>query len=123
VAEELLADTKTTYILDSFHALGYAAEAMRELFPGERERKMGLEHMKTQSLKGNVGTFIEGLTPYRHKSEAITRCIDYCKASTERMRYDGYRVRGLQTGSDQIESAAQNACLQPLQEVRGCRPR
>ncbi len=108
VATELLAGKTTTFILDLFYALEYAAEAMKALYQGEPQQKHGLEKLKRQLLNGDVATVIAELEPDRKKGAAIGRCIDYYTVNKERRRDNDYRARGMQIGSGQIESDCKN---------------
>ena len=105
VCEEVFAGTGTTFILDQFHALEYAAAAVRALAPDRGERKARMERIKAQLNGGRVDLAVAGLKPHRHRDEAVEACVRYMEANKDRMRYDVYRKRGLPVGSGVVESA------------------
>ncbi len=105
VADELLAGMRKTCILDVFHALEYASEALKVLVGCEFARKARLAGIKAQLLDGKVGRVMADLRPHRGRGKAVAKCIDYFDSNKGRMRYDEYRARGMQIGSGQIESS------------------
>ena len=105
VCAEILPGRKTTFILDLYHALEYAAAAVQAAAPDEGERKAWMGWIRKQLDAGRVDRAIAALKPHRDRSEAVAACIRYYEANRDRMRYDLYRKRGLPVGSGVVESA------------------
>ena len=120
VCEEAFAGMKTTFILDQFHALEYAAAAVRALAAGRGERKARMERIKAQLNGGRVDLVIAGLKPHRDRDEAVEACVRYMEANKDRMRYDIYRKRGLPVGSGVVESACKRIVGSRFKRA-GCR--
>ena len=112
VCGELLAGQKVTFILDFWHAVEYAAAALRALCPDGAERKKMLDAVKAELKAGRVDAVIDALEPHRNRDEAVAKCVDYFAANRERMQYGRYRRQGMQIGSGVVESACrrQSAC-------------
>ena len=105
VCGELLAGQKVTFILDFWHAVEYAAAALRALCPDGAERKKMLDAVKAELKAGRVDAVIDALEPHRNRDEAVAKCVDYFAANRERMQYGRYRRQGMQIGSGVVESA------------------
>ena len=103
--EETLAGPEMTFILDLFHALEYAAAAVRDVTPDEGERTACMDWIREQLNAGQVTQVIAILEPHRRRSEAVAACIRTYKANAGRMQCDLYRTRGLPVGSGVVESA------------------
>ena len=105
VCAEILPGRKTTFILDLYHALEYAAAAVQDAAPDEGERKAWMDWIRKQLDAGRVDRAVAALKRCRDRSEAVAACIRYYKANRDRMRCDLYRKRGLPVGSGFVESA------------------
>ena len=70
VCEETLAGPEMTFILDLFHALEYAAAAVRDVTPDEGERAACMDWIREQLNAGQVAQVIAVLEPHRRRSEA-----------------------------------------------------
>ena len=120
VCEEIFPGPNVTYILDQFHALEYAAAAVKALAPDKGGRKARMEEIKQQLDDGQVACVIAGLKPHRDRDEAVAACIDYFEANKSRMRYDLCRERGLPVGSGVVESACKQIVGSRFKRA-GCR--
>jgi len=94
-------------IVDYFHVserLSEVADAQTEW--SEEERKAWLRRQKDQLKLGNVET-IEGALRllYKHKKNELKSQMDYWERNRERLRYGGWRARGIPIGSGAVESA------------------
>ena len=105
VSEEILPAGKTTFILDLYHALKYAAAAVQDVTPDEGRRAAWMERIRKQLDAGRVDLAVADLKPYRDRSEAVADCIRTYEANRDRMRYDLCRKRGLPVGAGFVESA------------------
>ncbi len=105
VADELLAGMRKTCILDVFHALECASEALKVLVRCVFARKARLAGIKAQLLDGKVGRVMADLRPHRGRGKAVAKCIDQFDSNKGRMRHDECRARGMQIGSGQIEGS------------------
>ena len=99
VCEEILPGRKTTFVLDLYHALEYAAAAVQDAAPDEGKRAAWMERIRKQLDAGRVDRAVAALKPHRDRSEAVADCIRTCEANRDRMRYDLCRKRGLPVGS------------------------
>ena len=104
VCEEILPGRKTTFVLDLYHALEYASDAVQAAAPDEGERKAWMDWIRKQLDAGRVDLAVAALKPYRDRFEAAAVCIRYYEANRDRMRYDLYRKRALPVGSGIVES-------------------
>ena len=120
VCEEVFAGTGTTFILDQFHALEYAAAAVRALAPDKAGRKARMERIKAQLNSGRVDLVIAGLKPHRDRDEAVEACVRCMEANKGRMRCDACRKRRLPVGSGVVESACKRIVGSRFKRA-GCR--
>ena len=102
--EELFGGRKVTFVLDFFHALEYAGNAVKAMFPEGAERDRRLEGIRADLEAGRVAGVIRELEPFSGRHEAVEACCRYYRNNMERMRYDRYRDRGMQIGSGVVES-------------------
>ena len=118
--EEILAGPDMTFILDLFHALEKAADAVQDLTADEGERTACLDWIRERLNAGQVAQVIAALEPHRHRSEAVAAFIRYCETNADRMRCDLYRARGLPVGSGVVESACKHIVGNRFKKA-GCR--
>ena len=102
--EELFGGRKVTFVLDFFHAIEYAGNAVKAMFPEGAERDRRLEGIRADLEAGRVAGVIRELEPFSGRHEAVEACCRYYRNNVERMRYDRYRDRGMQIGSGVVES-------------------
>ena len=105
VCEETLPGRKMTFVLDLYHALEHASDAVKAAVPDEGEREAWMERIRKQLDAGQVDRVIADLKPHRDRHEAVATCIRYYETNRDRMHYDLYRARGLPVGSGIVESA------------------
>ena len=108
--EEILAGPDMTFILDLFHALEKAADAVRDVTPDESERTACMDWIREQLNAGQVAQVIAILEPHRRRLET----------NADRMRCDLYRARGLPVGSGVVESACEHIVGNRFKKA-GCR--
>ena len=99
--DELFGGRKVIYVLDLFHSLEHASDAVKAIVP-ERDRR--LEGIKADIEAGRVAKVIRELEPFSGRHEEVEACCRYFRKNIERMRYDGYRDQGMQVGSGAGES-------------------
>ena len=109
--EELFGGRKATFVLDIFHALEYAAGAVKAILPDRAERDRRLKEARADIEAGRIARAVREPEPFsgRHREvEARCRCF---RNSIERMRCDGYRSQGMQVGSGVVESGCRQSGL------------
>jgi len=104
VADGLPAGMGKTYVLDVFHALGYASAAIKALVRCDDAQRARLAEARARLLDGKVGRVIAEPRPHRHRNRDVAKRIDRFGANRERMRHDECRARGMRIGSGQIGS-------------------
>ena len=104
VCEEILPGRKTTFILDLYHALEYASDAVQAVTPDKGKQAAWMDWIRKQLDAGRAERVVAALKRHR-RLEAVAACIRYYEANMDRMRYDLYRRRGLPVGSGIVESA------------------
>ena len=104
VCEEILPGRKTTFILDLYHALEYASDAVQAVTPDKGKQAAWMDWIRKQLDAGRAERVVAALKRHR-RLEAVAACIRYCEANMDRMRYDPCRRRGLPVGSGVVESA------------------
>ena len=102
--EEIFGCRKVTFVLDMFHALEYAADAVRAIHPAGAERDRRFEGIKADIMAGRAARVVRELEPFSARHGEVAACCRYFRGNMERMRYDEYRARGIQVGSGVVES-------------------
>ena len=102
--EELFGGGKVTFVLDIFHALEYAGDAVKAIFPDKAEQDRRLEGIKADLEAGRVAKVIRDLEPFSGRYKQVEACCRYYRNNIERMRYNLYRDQGMQIGSGVVES-------------------
>ena len=101
---ELFGGGKVTFVLDIFHALEYASDAVKAIFPDKAERDRRFERIKADLEAGRAAKVIRELEPFSGRYKEVEACCRYYRNNIERMRYDRYRDQGMQIGSGVVES-------------------
>ncbi len=104
VCQEMLPGPRITYVLDLWHALDYAGDALKVLVADQGERKRRIEEIRDELKAGRVHEVIAWLEPFRDRGKDVAACIDYYRNNQDRMQYDQYIRRGMQVGSGVVES-------------------
>ena len=102
--EELFGGGKVTFVPDMFHALEYASDAVKAIFPDKAERDRRLEGIKADLEAGRAAKVVRELEPFNGGYKHVEACCRYYRNNIERMRYNQYRNQGMQTGSGVVES-------------------
>lgn len=102
--DEIFGGRKATFVLDMFHALEYASDAVKAIFPDKAERDRRFEEIKADIKAGRASKVIRDLDPFSSRHKEVAACCRYFRNNIERMRYDEYRGRGMQIGSGVVES-------------------
>ena len=102
--EELFGGRKVTFVLDMFHALEYASDAVKAMFSDTAVRDRRCAGIKADLEAGRVAKVIRELEPFSSRYKEVEACCRYYRNNIERMRYDRYRDRGMQVGSGVVES-------------------
>ncbi len=92
-SEELFGGGKVTFVLDMFHAIEYAGDAAKAIFPD----KADLDARRAAKV-------IRDLEPFSGRCKQVEACCRYYRNNIERMRYSQYRDQGMQIGSGVVES-------------------
>ena len=106
--DELFGGRKVTFVLDMFHALEYASDAVKAMVPDTAERDRRFAGIKADLEAGRAAKVIRELERFSGRSKEVKACCRYYRNNIERMRYDRYRNQGIQIGSGVVE--------------RGCKP-
>ena len=102
--EEIFGCRKVTFVLDMFHALEYAADAVRAIHPAGAERERRFAEVRADIMAGRAARVVRELEPFSARHGEVAACCRYFRGNMERMRYDEYRARGIQVGSGVVES-------------------
>ncbi len=102
--DELFGGRKVTCVLDLFHVLEYASDAVKAILPDKTERDRRFKDVKADIEAGRVAKVIRELEPFSGRHEEVKACCRYFRNNIERMRYDEYRDQGMQVGSGVVES-------------------
>jgi len=102
--EELFGGGKVTFVLDMFHALEYASDAVKAIFPDKAERDRRFEGIKADLEAGRAAKVIRELEPFSGRYKQVEACCRYYRNNIERMRCNQYGDRGMQIGSGVVES-------------------
>ena len=102
--EELFGGGKVTFVLDIFHALEYASDAVKAMFPDKAERDRRFKGIKADLEAGRAAKVIRELEPFSGRYKEVEACCRYYRNNIERMRYDQFRDHGMQIGSGVVES-------------------
>lgn len=119
VCAELFPGPRTVHILDLWHAMDYAAAAVKALRSDPAERRALREWIRSELKAGRADSVIAFLKPRRGKAEAVDDCVRYFESNRDRMRYDAYRARGMQIGSGVVESACRHVVGQRMKRSGG----
>ena len=99
--DELFGGRKVACVLDVFHALEHASDAVKAIVP-QRDRR--LEGIKADIEAGRIARVVRELEPFGGRHGEVAACCRHFRNNLERMRYDGYRDQGMQVGSGVVES-------------------
>ncbi len=102
--DEIFGGRKVTFVLDMFHALEYAADAVRAILPAGAERDRRFGEVRADTGAGRVARAVRELEPFSARHGEVAACCRYFRGNMERMRYDEYRARGIQVGSGVVEA-------------------
>ena len=102
--EEIFGCRKVTFVLDMFHALEYAADAVRAIHPAGAERDRRFAEVRADIMAGRAARVARELEPFSARYGEVAACVRYFRGNLERMRYDEYRARGIQVGSGVVEA-------------------
>ena len=112
--EELFGGRKAAFVLDMFHALECAGDAVKAMFPDKAERDRRFAGIKADLEAGRVAKVIRELEPFSGRHKEVEACCRCHRNNIERMRCDRYRDRGMQVGSGVVESRRGRANLDSL---------
>ena len=101
---EVFGGWKVTFVLDMFHALEYASDAVKAIFPDKAERDRRFAGIKADLEAGRAAKVIRELEPFSGRYKEAAACCRCDRNNIERMRYDQYREQGMQIGSGVVES-------------------
>ena len=87
-----------------FHALEYAADAVRAILPAGAERDRRFAEVRADTGAGRAARAVRELEPFSARHGEVAACCRYFRGNMERMRYDEYRARGMQVGSGVVEA-------------------
>ncbi len=102
--EEIFGGRKVTFVLDVYHCLEYASDAVKAILPDKAERDRRFEEIKADIEAGRAAKVVRELEPFSGRHEEVAACCRYFRNNIERMRYDECRDRGMQVGSGVVES-------------------
>ena len=102
--EELFGGGGVTYVLDAFHALEYASDAVKAIHPEGPERDRRFAEVRADIEAGRAAKVVRELGPSSGRHTEVEACCRHFRNSIERMRYDSYRERGIQIGSGVVEA-------------------
>ncbi len=102
--EEIFGGRKATFVLDIFHALEYAADAVKAILPDRAERDRRFEEVKADIEAGRAARAVRELEPFSGRHKEVEACCRCFRNNIERMRCDEYRSQGMQVGSGVVES-------------------
>jgi len=100
----ILGGRKVTFVLDMFHALECAADAVRAIHPAGAERDRRFAEVRADIKAGRAGKAVRESEPFSARYGEVAACCRHFRGNMERMRYDGFRERGIQVGSGVVES-------------------
>ena len=101
--DEVLGGGKVTFVLDQFHALEYASDAVKAILPEGTERDRRFAEVKADIEAGRADRVVRELEPFSGRHKAVEDCCRYFCKNIERMRYDRCRNLGMQVGSGVVE--------------------
>ncbi len=101
--DEVLGGGKVTFVLDQFHALEYASDAVKAILPEGPERDRRFAKVKADIEAGRADRVVRELEPFSGRHKAVEDCCRYFCKNIERMRYDRCRDLGMQVGSGVVE--------------------
>ncbi len=104
VCQEMLPGPRAAHVLDLWHALDYAGDALKVLVADQGERKRRIEEIRDELKAGRVHEVIAWLEPFRDRGKDVAACIDYYRNNQDRMHEGQYIRRGMQVGSGVVES-------------------
>ncbi|MCY4463459.1 MAG: hypothetical protein OXC26_24145, partial [Albidovulum sp.] len=102
--EELFGGGKVTFVLDIFHVLEYAGDAVKAIFPDKAEQDRRLDGIKADFEAGRAAKVIRELEPFSGRCKQVEAYYRYYQNNIERMRYNQCRDQGIQIGSGVVES-------------------
>ncbi|MCY3672297.1 MAG: ISKra4 family transposase [Alphaproteobacteria bacterium] len=102
--DELFGGGKVTFVLDLWHALEYASDAVKAILPEGAERDRRFAEVKADIEAGRAGKVVRELQPFSGRHKDVEDCCRYFQNNIERMRYDRCRDRGMQVGSGVVEA-------------------
>ena len=86
--EELFGGGKVTFVLDIFHALEYASDAVKAMFPDKAERDRRFKGIKADLEAGRAAKVIRELEPFSGRYKEVEAC---CRYYREQHRTDALR--------------------------------
>ena len=86
-----------------FHALEYAADAVRAIHPAGAERERRFAEVRADIMAGRAARVARELEPFSARYGEVAACVRYFRGNLERI-YDEYRARGIQVGSGVVEA-------------------
>ena len=84
--DELFGGRKVTFVLDMFHALEYASDAVKAMVPDTAERDRRFAGIKADFEAGRAAKVIRELEPFSGRSKEVKACCRYYRNNIERMR-------------------------------------
>ena len=103
-SDEIFGGGKVTFVLDMFHSLEYASDAVKAILPEGAERDRRFAEVKADIEAGRADKVVRELQPFSGRHKDVEDCCRYFQNNIERMQYDRYRDRGMQVGSGVVEA-------------------
>ena len=86
-----------------FHALEHASDAVKAILQPGAERDRRFAEVRADVRAGRAAKVVRELAPFRDWHREVEACCRHFGRNPGRMRYDGFRQRGVQVGSGVLE--------------------
>lgn len=101
--------SKSTHILDYYHAIEHLGEFAKLHFQNHTTRKNWVKSQEKELLEGSVLNVLENISKLRKLSANVkqeqAKLVAYYQKNLDRMNYKVYRNQGLMIGSGPMEAA------------------
>ncbi len=104
---------RVTFVLDMWHSLEYASDAVKAILPAGAERDRRFAEVKADVRAGRAAKVVRELAPFRDRHGEVEACCRHFGRNPGRMRYGGFRERGVQVGSGVVEGGCRQFGLRP----------
>ncbi len=78
---EIFGGRKVTFVLDMFHALEYAADAVRAILPAGAERDRRFAEVRADTGAGRAGKVVRELEPFSARHGEVAACCRYFRGT------------------------------------------